>query len=724
MFKRKIKRYLHAVYSIIGLSFCIALPVYSSDVFIAAGYYNNYPYEYLNSDGKPSGFSVEIFKLIIEKAGIDTELLLLPPERMAEIIIKGEPDIIIGGIDSAVYREYLFAGTVIEIPFAFAASADSLISDSRDFRGKRVAVTGHEIFSESVSDIIRKFYHADTLYINNPDTAMLLLSSKGCDAVCIESVKMNEIIKKFAGGSIHELDVNPGRFRYGFYVRKDNQKLFKLMMTGLSEVNSSREYGEIYSMWFKSGDKGFLWNKNFLIAWFLISAAVFIFFIFINSHILSRRINEKTANLTGAIDLLKKTESVLNLNEKRYRKIFNNLPSGILILDSSGKVVLYNEAIIKIFGIINPDEILNLNVIESPNFSEWFKARIKKYHSVSVEYRYDFDVIRRTGFYKTWKEGEIIIDACFFPFVLNSVEEDAGYICHILDVTQNRNLLHEKNETARRYGVIFDSIRDGLWEWSLLDDSLKINRQFANLLGYHKDRIPETFSDVCKLIHPGERDEICDIIRTKISCGRSFTVEYSILKNDGEWLRIRSRGDVVEWNHELSPVTVVATHTDITPLTRTEKSDKDVFFMVKENERSGTEHKQVKSFDGRKALIVDDNCLITFHLSDFLTRLGFICVNAKSGLEAVEIIKKDNEIDVVLLDIEMPELDGVTAMKIMKDIKTDIPVIANTGFCDLICADKLLSSGFDDVVSKPVHEPLLLEKITKLLGTSNSISGN
>lgn len=724
MFKKKLEKYFGFVLSIIALYLCAGLPLYASDKYIASGYYNNYPYEYLNNEGKPSGFIVELFTVIAEKARINTELLLLPPERMADILENGESDIIIGGVDSDAYAEFSFAGTALEISFSFAARRDSLISDFRDLKERRIVVTGHEIFSEHLSDIIRKFYHSQTSYINNPETSMMLLASKGCDVVCIQRVKLKEIQQNLLQDSIYELELNPGKFRYGYFVRKGNDILLKDIRAGLSGVYSSGDYGAIYSRWFQDKNKNMSLDKNFLLAWFVVSAAVFILFILINTRVLRKRINEKTAVLADTIDILKKTEAELLNKEKKYRKIFNKSPSGILILNSSGRIVHYNESIKRIFGIIDPDEILNLDVIESPNSTEWFKARIKNYHSVSIEFKYDFELIKSTGFYKTSKEGEIIIDATIFPFSIHSGEADPGYICHILDVTQSRTLLQNRNETARRYEVIFDSVRDGLWEWRLEDDSLRINRQFVNMLGYRTEYLPQTFTGLCSLIHPEDREETAGIIRDKITGGRSFTVEYRILKNDGSWLRIRSRGDVVEWDHDLSPVAVIATHTDISRVTLIEKSETDELTMEKDMINKNNEYSPVDSFDGRKALIVDDNCLITLHLADLLTRMGFLCVNAMSGFEAIEIIKRDNEFDIVLLDLEMPELDGVTTLKLLKDIKSDIPVIANTGHCDFNCADILLCSGFDDVVSKPVQDMVLLEKIEKLLAAAKQIQRN
>ena len=133
---------------------------------------------------------------------------------------------------------------------------------------------------------------------------------------------------------------------------------------------------------------------------------------------------------------------------------------------------------------------------------------------------------------------------------------------------------------------------------------------------------------------------------------------------------------------------------------------------------SGSEER----LSGKKVLVVDDNCIIALHLSQLLTRLGCLCVKAQTGFEAIEIIKDDSGVDAVLLDLEMPYLDGVATMKIIKEIKKKIPVIANTGYCDEYCTDTLLCSGFDDVISKPIQEFILVDKIDKLLSRFTGIS--
>ncbi len=711
--------YLFSLLMLSTFHLCAGIPLLASDKILSAGCYNNYPYEFLDNDGRPSGFTVELLTEITKTMKINHELLLLPPERMSDLIQKGESDIIIGGMESSGFHHYNYAGTAIEIPFSFAVRKDSGIIGINDMQSIRVAVTGHEVFSAPVSDIIRKVYKVDTVYISSPESAILLLTSNGCEAVFMRSDFLERINSRLADGSIRELSVNPGRFRCGFYVKKGNSELAEKIQTGLARINADGGYSRIYSRWFETQNKV---NENdsyaFIALWFIFSAAVFLFFIYINTGILRKRIREKTAGLDSAIERLKKSEAGLTRSERKFRKIFNRAPVGIMVLDSSGKIIHFNEAIKVIFGIINEDEIYNLDVIESPHSTDWFKAMVRNYRSVRAEFRYDFDIIKETGFYQTGRVGEIIIDVSVSPFSIQC-DDEAGYICHIVDVTSDRSLLQIRNEIIRRDELIFDSIRDGLWEWRLDNNSIRVNRQFLNMLGFRKEGFPQCFSGISTLIHPDDREEVCRLISEKTNQGRSFTVEYRILKNDGSWLWLRSRGDVIEWDYDLRPSTVIATHTDITHVKNDllKNGDEGTADMAQCIEKH--ESVSVEASAGKKLLIVDDNCLIALHLSELLTRLGYFCVNAMSGIEALEIVKNNCEFDLVLLDLEMPEIDGVTTLKLLKDIKNDIPVIANTGYFDNNCTDKLLCSGFDDVISKPVQEVLLLEKIEKLLSLNS-----
>jgi HAMP domain-containing protein/signal transduction histidine kinase/CheY-like chemotaxis protein len=113
---------------------------------------------------------------------------------------------------------------------------------------------------------------------------------------------------------------------------------------------------------------------------------------------------------------------------------------------------------------------------------------------------------------------------------------------------------------------------------------------------------------------------------------------------------------------------------------------------------------------GKKVLIVDDDVRNLFALTTALERFKINVLNAESGLEAIAIIEKNNDIDIVLMDIMMPEMDGYETMKrIRKDKKIeDLTIIAVTAKAMKGDRQKCIESGASDYITKPVNVEQLL----------------
>lgn len=106
----------------------------------------------------------------------------------------------------------------------------------------------------------------------------------------------------------------------------------------------------------------------------------------------------------------------------------------------------------------------------------------------------------------------------------------------------------------------------------------------------------------------------------------------------------------------------------------------------------------------------DDN--INYLLIEKILK-GYDCtiIRAKNGLEAVEHCKSNNEIDLVLMDIRMPELDGYEAFTSIREFNKDIPIIAQTSYSFQEELDKINELGFNGFISKPIDKNNLYELI-------------
>ncbi len=122
-------------------------------------------------------------------------------------------------------------------------------------------------------------------------------------------------------------------------------------------------------------------------------------------------------------------------------------------------------------------------------------------------------------------------------------------------------------------------------------------------------------------------------------------------------------------------------------------------------------------FNG-KILVAEDNENNQKLIEVLLGKLGLECDLANNGEEALELYQK-NTYDLVFLDVNMPVMDGVTAVKIIKTLdKTAIPIIALTANTIKGDKEKYLSAGMDDYLSKPIIFKALVEVVHRYLNVS------
>jgi signal transduction histidine kinase len=108
----------------------------------------------------------------------------------------------------------------------------------------------------------------------------------------------------------------------------------------------------------------------------------------------------------------------------------------------------------------------------------------------------------------------------------------------------------------------------------------------------------------------------------------------------------------------------------------------------------------------------DDN--INFKLIEKLLKIfNFNVIRAKDGLEAVEICKINSEIDLVFMDIKMPNLDGYGAFEKIREFNKTLPIIAQTSYSFPEEVEKIKELGFNDFISKPLDKERLYELVKK-----------
>ena len=110
-------------------------------------------------------------------------------------------------------------------------------------------------------------------------------------------------------------------------------------------------------------------------------------------------------------------------------------------------------------------------------------------------------------------------------------------------------------------------------------------------------------------------------------------------------------------------------------------------------------------------LVVEDNEASSQYIDAILKKYGLNCLHASNGEEAVKMVNENHNIGLILMDLNMPVLDGLSATKIIKSKNHAIPVIAQTAYAVAGDKEKALAGGCDDYISKPINMKELLAKM-------------
>ena len=113
---------------------------------------------------------------------------------------------------------------------------------------------------------------------------------------------------------------------------------------------------------------------------------------------------------------------------------------------------------------------------------------------------------------------------------------------------------------------------------------------------------------------------------------------------------------------------------------------------------------------GKKVLIVDDDIRNIFALTSILDWRDMAIVSAETGRDAIKVLQAEPDVDIVLMDIMMPEMDGIDTMRAIRRLPqfNALPIIAVTAKAMKGDREKCIEAGAWDYLSKPVDTERLL----------------
>ncbi|MBF0549371.1 MAG: transporter substrate-binding domain-containing protein, partial [Deltaproteobacteria bacterium] len=316
---------------------------------------NYYPYTFLNQQGTPDGYSVDLIKAVSKVMGLEIDIHGGPWDQAIKALETGQIDLL-PMMAYSQERDKLFDFSVphtISYDAVFVLKKHSAIKSIKDLMGKRIIVMRDDAAHQYL--VSKGLATTDRLVLTDslPDALRLLAAGKG-DAALMPKLVGLVNLKKLGLSNIEQSPVVIDDYTrpFSFSVRKGNKALLDRLSDGLSIVKATGEYDQIHSKWFgvvESSEKIMQSVIRYILLTIAAIGGVALFFVvwFLS---IRKQVTLRTRELQQEIGERKKAEELLRESEEQLRMLVQTSPVAIAISDLEQNNVLVNKKFVELFG--------------------------------------------------------------------------------------------------------------------------------------------------------------------------------------------------------------------------------------------------------------------------------------------------------------------------------------------------------------------------------------
>ena len=386
------------------------------------------PYSYLDENGNPAGFSLDLLKSALENMGFKVEIRLNTWSDTRKALENGEIDLIAGMFYSEERaKQYSFSTKHSVTKGDIFSKKSNVILSIEELRGKKVSVQRNDIVHEYLKD---KDLEIEFIERNNVNEALEAVNDGVADYAGVLKLPAHYYIKEEKYSSIISNEIDMVANDYCVVASKENEDLIYIVNGGLEIVKAIGEYDKIKDKWLSVYEHQTIIKRIKDYYWIVLIVLGVFLILFIWTVLLRKMVQKKTkeladsrnklwesnqeleaamgqlsateAELRNHYDLLLKNEEALRKSEARNKALVEAIPDMIFVLDEIGvfkdyqasKDVLYsdpNEFIGKNIADIMPKEIGEIAVKKIKRAIQYKKSQI---HNYKMEMEYG------TGFYE------------------------------------------------------------------------------------------------------------------------------------------------------------------------------------------------------------------------------------------------------------------------------------------------------------------------------------
>ncbi|MDD3877668.1 MAG: PAS domain S-box protein [Bacteroidales bacterium] len=524
--------------------FYFFLFVLSTSIFaqkkIIVGIDSNYPpYEYVNEEGLPVGFNVELISYVLDEFNYDYKFVSASWENVYAMFKNGKIDVL-----SMFYSKFRNTSFLLSTPHNRATYSIFFHEKNEDILTEFNSHTDIIVVRE---DIMHEFIVENNLpnpitTCSNAEEALIQLNKGRNQLALLPTLQTLYHINEHSYNNINVSNLQFFNQKYCFAVNKNKNDLLFHLNEGLSIIREKGIYDELYEKWFfpyKKHSFSLMYTlKEYSYIFFV---ALFIFLIVVAWNLnLKRAVNRRNKELMKELMARERSEMAIVESEERFRTLTENSTSAIFIFNRS-KIFYVNKAAVSITGY-EKEVLLKMSIFElfgqkeKNTLKEIFDKKTNYYSSSQREY---FELLPENN-----KSQWIDIS-----FVHSYYKAEPVIIGTAFDVTFQKTHEDEILESKRVYSTLLDNLPGMAYRckydkhWTMLfisDGCLK-------LTGYSPSEMLNneslTFNDV---IHPEDREKVWNIISESFKTSLSFKLEFRIISKLNEVKWVWEQGRIVK----------------------------------------------------------------------------------------------------------------------------------------------------------------------------------
>jgi PAS domain S-box-containing protein len=464
-------RHLHA-------KWFAALELPTNRRIIIGGDHNYPPFEYLDENGRPAGYNVDLTRAIARETGLDIEIHLGPWTKIRQGLVQGEIDVIQGMLYSPerdLMVDFTQPHMVNHGVVVVRKGEGDPPTTWLELVGRRIVVQQGDIMHDAA---VEQGLKAEISVADSQETALKELAEGHHDCALVARVTAMYWKKQYGWDNLvvgRQPFLSP---EYCYAVAKNQKALLATFSEGLKILEETGEYRRIYDKWmgvYEDPRPDFIDILGYL-AMFVAPLVLIFFAMFAWSRTLRRQVARQTEELRRS--------------EEQFRCLVEGAPDAIFV-QTDLRFAYLNTAAIRLFGAESIEQLIGRPVMDRfhPSFRDHVRERIRLLNEKKQS------VPSNEQIYLRLDGSEVSVDVSAVPV---HYEGKDGAMVFVRDITERKQAENQLRKSEEQYRLLADNTLDAIWTMDLDLVFTYINPACFAMAGYKPEEwIGSRLQDHC-----------------------------------------------------------------------------------------------------------------------------------------------------------------------------------------------------------------------------------